>query len=160
MKKKIFILMVVLQLGVFLVMMYEKNNIARKGKEYRFKITYYDPYDFMRGNYLRIDLKQMEVGEVITEDIENIKGYFVIEDTEEGATISSFTDKKPRNKEYIKGELFYSYEDRHVIKNPFERYYVEQKLAPEMEKKLRESNEAYIVVKVYRGKYIIESIEI
>lgn len=160
MKKIVFAVMVFLQLGVFLGMVYEKNNIVKNGREYRFRITYYDPYDFMRGNYLRIGLEQSEIDEVVREDKKNTKGYFIIKDTEKGAVIATFTDKTPENGEYIKGELFYSYEDKHIIKNPFERYYVEEKIAKEMEEKLRASNEAYLRVKIYKGKYVIESIEI
>lgn len=160
MKKKIFILMIILQLGVFLAMVYEKSNIARKGTEYKFRITYYDPYDFMRGNYLRISLVQREVDKIGDTDPKKKKGYFVIENHKESAKIIAFSKKKPKNSDFIRGELSYSYDGKHIIKTPFERYYIEQKLAPEMEKKLRNSNEAYLVVKIYKGKYIIESIEI
>lgn len=160
MKKKIFILMVVLQLGVFLAMVYEKSTIARKGAEYKFRITYYDPYDFMRGNYLRITLKQREVDEIEGIDNKKRKGYFIIEEHDGVGEIVKLTKKKPRGKDYIKGEFIYTYEGKHIIKNPFERYYVEQSLATEMEEKLRVASEAYLVVKIYKGKYIIESIEI
>ena len=88
------------------------------------------------------------------------KGYLLVKEYEGIARISGFSKKKPAEGDYIAGKLSYSYDDKHMIKNPFDRYYVEQKLAFEMEKKLRESNKAYLVVKIYRGKYIIESIEI
>ena len=159
MKKSIFILMVVLQLGAFLGMVYQKNNIIKNGREYRFRITYYDPYDFMRGNYLRIALEQIEIDAKNNESYKKKKGYFIIEEEKGQARIAAFQEEKPKGREYIKGETIYTYKNKHLLKTPFERYYAEERVAKEMEEKLRASNEAYLVVKIYKGNYVIESIE-
>jgi len=160
MKKTVFILMVLLQLGVFLGMIYEKNNIVKNGREYRFRITYYDPYDFMRGNYLRISLEQREIETKDDEKYNREKGYFIINEKDSLGEIVEFTRENPKEGDYIKGEITSTYNGKQWIKNPFERYYVEEKMAKEMEEKLRASNEAYLRVKIYKGKYVIESIEI
>lgn len=160
MKKKIFILMVVIQLGVFLGLVYEKNNILKKGREYTFEVSYYDPYDFMRGNYLRLRLNQRELEKVDDEEYRDERGYFILEEKNGRAHITSFQKRRPRKGDYIRGRISYTYEDKHYIDNPFKRYYVEESVAAQMEEELRRAEKAQLKVRVYKGKYVIDSIEI
>ncbi len=160
MKKKIFILMVVMQLGVFLGMVYEKNSILKKGKEYTFDVSYYDPYDFMRGNYLRLSLNQREIERKGEEEYRDERGYFILEEEDGRAFLNSFQKRRPRKEDYIRGRISYTYEDKHYIDNPFKRYYVEESIAAQMEERLRRAEKAQLKVRVYKGKYVIDSIEI
>lgn len=167
MRKKIFVWMVVLQLGVFLGMYYTKAGIVKKGKEYSFYVEGYDPYDFMRGNYIRVTLKQKEITQD-GPDYMDTDGYFVIDETkhniegeiEKVAMVASFQKEKPKNKEYIKGTVSYTMNGKYLIKNPFERYYVEGKKAKKMETDLIKKEKAILKVRIYKGRYIIDSIEI
>ncbi len=158
--KKIFILMVALQLSVFLGLVYEKNNVLKRGREYTFEVSYYDPYDFMRGNYLRLSLNQRELKREGEEEYKDERGYLVIDETGGRARIISFQRKKPKKGDYIKGKISYTYKDKHYIDNPFKRYYVEESVAALMEEKLRKAEKAQLKVRVYKGKYVIDSIEI
>lgn len=162
MKKIIFTLMVAAQLGVFGHMIYEKNLIAKRGETYRFEVGYYDPYDFMRGNYLRLSMKQQEV-EGKTHSNKKYKrreGYLILEKRGGRGYITDFSEKKPKEGRYIKGSIYETYDGKYMIENPFKRYYVEQSKAEEMENKLKKSEKAYIIVKIYKGDYVIEGIEI
>ncbi len=160
MKKKIFILMVVMQLGVFLGLVYEKNTVLKKGREYTFEVSYYDPYDFMRGNYLRLSLGERELQRSGEEEYRDERGYFTLEERGGIAHITSFQKRRPKKKDYIRGRISYTYEDKHYIDNPFKRYYVEESVAAQMEERLRKADRAYLKVRVYKGKYVIDSIEI
>jgi len=158
--KKIFILMVVMQLGVFLGLVYEKNNILKRGREYNFEVGYYDPYDFMRGNYLRISLNQRELEREGGKEYKDERGYFIIEEEGGVAKIVKFQKRKPKSRDYIRGRISHTYKDKYYVDNPFKRYYVEEKVASEMEEKLRKAEKAQLKVKIYKGKYVIDSIEI
>lgn len=158
--KKIFILMVVMQLSIFLGLVYEKNNVLKKGREYTFEVSYYDPYDFMRGNYLRLSLNQRELNKEGTVEYRDERGYFTIDERGGRAQITSFQKRKPKKGDYIKGKISYTYKDKHYIDNPFKRYYVEESVAAQMEERLRKAEKAQLKVRVYKGKYVIDSIEI
>jgi len=158
--KKIFILMVVMQLSIFLGLVYEKNSVLKKGREYTFEVSYYDPYDFMRGNYLRLSLNQRELKKEGSAEYRDERGYLTIDEKEGRAQITSFQKRKPRKGDYIKGKINYTYKDKHYIDNPFKRYYVEESVAAQMEERLRKAEKAQLKVRVYKGKYVIDSIEI
>lgn len=160
MKKKIFILMVVMQLGIFLGLVFEKNTVLKRGREYTFDVGYYDPYDFMRGNYLRLSLNQREIQRKEEEEYRDERGYFTLEEKDGIAVITSFQKRKPKKGDYLRGRISYTYEDKHYIDNPFKRYYVEESVAAQMEAELRKAEKAQLKVRVYKGKYVIDSIEI
>ena len=158
--KKIFILMVVMQLSIFLGLVYEKNSVLKKGREYTFEVSYYDPYDFMRGNYLRLSLNQRELKKEGSAEYRDERGYLTIDEKGGRAQITSFQKRKPKKGDYIKGKISYTYKDKHYIDNPFKRYYVEESVAAQMEERLRKAEKAQLKVRVYKGKYVIDSIEI
>ena len=158
--KKIFILMVVMQLSVFLGLVYEKNSVLKRGREYTFEVSYYDPYDFMRGNYLRLSLNQRELARDGKEEYKDERGYLTLGERDGRAEITSFQKKKPKKGDYIRGRISYTYGDKHYIDNPFKRYYVEESVAAQMEERLRKAEKAQLKVRVYKGKYVIDSIEI
>ncbi len=162
MKKTIFIIMVAAQLGIFGYMIYQKSLIADRGEAYKFEVGYYDPYDFMRGNYLRLSLKQQEIEGKTHQNkkYKKIEGYLVVETRSGKGYITDFREKKPSGGQYIKGSVYETYDGKYLIQNPFKRYYVEQSKAEEMEDRLRDSEAAYIIVKIYKGNYVIEGIEI
>lgn len=158
-KRVVFIIMVFLQLGVFLVMVASKETIIKKGSTHKFQIVSRDPYDYMRGNYLSINLQQTEL-EGSYETGKNKNGYLLMEKDGEWSRISGFSEEKPESGDYVKGKLGYFYKDRTHFQNPFRRFYMEKEDAEEIEKKITQGSNSYIVVKVYRGRYVIESIEI
>ncbi len=157
--KFVFIFMVILQLGVFLSMIANKEIIVRNGSTHKFQIVSRDPYDFMRGNYLSINLEQRELGRDYG-SLKNKNGYFVVEKNGEFSRISEFYTEKAEADDYIKGKLGYSYDGKTYFENPFRRFYMEEKEAKKVEEKILKGSKAYIVVKIYKGSYAIESIEI
>ncbi len=155
----IFITMIFLQLGVFLAMVVSKEIVMKKGSTHKFQVISRDPYDFMRGNYLTINLDHSEL-EKDYGDLKNKNGYLIVKKDGEWSRITEFSEKKPDGMEYIKGKIRNSYKNKTYFENPFKRYYMEEGEAKKSEKKIIEGSKAYIVVKIYKGRYVIESIEI
>lgn len=158
-KTPVFIIMVFLQLGVFIAMVASKEMIIKKGNTHKFQIVSRDPYDFMRGNYLSINLEQTELT-VNYGTAKKQKGYLLVEKDGTWSRISEFTKEKPETGDYVKGKLSYSYNNKTYFQNPFQRFYMEKEDAKKIENKIIKGKKSYIIVKIYRGKYVIESIEI
>lgn len=157
--KIIFAVMVFFQLGVFLLMVVNKEIIIKKGNTHKFRVAPRDPYDYMRGNYLSINLDHRELAGDY-ENVENKNGYLILKKDGEWGKITEFSNGKPENMEYIKGKIRNTYNNKTYFENPFKRFYMEEGKAKETEKKIAEGDRSYIVVKIYKGRYVLESIEI
>lgn len=155
MKKYLFValaLMIIAQIGVPVSMMVSRFDTLKTGTEYKFKVEPVDPYDAFRGRYvaIRVDAKSSikEEGIQYAEITVNENGF---------ATIEKTSKEKPQNVDYIKAKMKYSH-----LQLPFERYYMEEKLAPRAETVYRERarKDAYIKVKVKNGNTVIEGLYI
>ncbi len=151
--------MIFLQLGVFLVMVFNKEVIIKNGSTHKFQVAPRDPYDYIRGNYLSINLDHRQI-DGNYKNVESKKGYLIVKRQGEWSRISGFYSEKPENIDYIKGKIRNTYKDKTYFENPFKRFYMEEGKAKEAEKMMAEGNRAYIVVKIYKGRYVLESIEI
>ena len=141
-----------------------------KGAEYRFPVTAYDPYDPMRGRYVRLDLRNMEKVRLTKGKKKSFFGdqiiFAVLEKTPDGKTkvVDLVSDRKavPAGKHFIPVKYrWYShdYDDKkhkplktgiHMVKLPFERFYLNERKAPEAEKLLQKrGSKAGLVVIVY-----------
>ncbi len=159
MKKYAYILLsilIVLQLAVPAYMIAEKHDILQSGKEFRFRVMPVDPYDAFRGRYVAINFGQR------SQSIENFmpkngKIYAIIETGEDGfSTVASGSIQKPTNADYLFAKYQYG-----QIRLPFDRYYMDEKLAPKAETTYRaERRDAYVVLKVKNGKGVIEGLYI
>lgn len=157
--RSVFLIMIFLQLGVFLAMVASKEIIVKKGSTHKFQVVSRDPYDYMRGNYLTINLDHSEL-EKDYGTLEDRRGYLIVKKSGEWSRISEFSQEKPEDTEYIKGRIRNSYKGKTYFENPFKRYYMEEGEAKNSEKKIIKGSKAYIIVKIYKGRYVIESIEI
>ena len=148
MKKYLYIalvLMIIAQIGVPVSMMINKFDTLNTGTEYKFKVEPVDPYDAFRGRYVAI---RVNAKSTITQD--GILYAEISVDKDGFATIEKSSKEKPQNADYINLQL------------PFERYYMDEKLAPKAETVYRERarKDAYIKVKVKNGNAVIEGLYI
>ena len=155
MKKYLYIalaLMIIAQIGVPVSMMVNKFDTLKTGTEYKFKVEPVDPYDAFRGRYVAIRVNSKST---ITQD--GIQYAEISVDKDGFATIEKSSKEKPQNADYIKAKMKYSY-----LQLPFERYYMDEKLAPKAETVYRERarKDAYIKVKVKNGNAVIEGLYI
>ncbi len=133
----------ILQLAVLGVFVYRHYDILRSGTPYQFDVAPYDPYDPFRGRYVALspllDLSQYP------ED-----AYLLLErDTGGFASIKSWQLDRPQSGDYVQ-------------KLRLERYYMNEKLAPEADRIQREldpqKDRLYLLVRVKSGSYVIEGL--
>lgn len=151
---------------------------ATKGHVFRFRVTAYDPYDPMRGRYVRLNLR--ETGRVIlpdkNRDLNFRYGQPVLavlkqERDQDGNDWTKIVDLAADRKELPPGTLFYlpvrysgfvrDYDSKtrkflktgkHTVRLPFDRFYLNERKAPEVEKLLQKrGSKAELIVIVYPG---------
>lgn len=173
--KKIRILLIALgiaaQFAALSSILVKREMILRYGEVHRFKTAPVDPYDPFRGRYVAlgfdIESKPIETPRVFYYD-----QYCYAQlgaDSNGFATVEALFSEKPEGGSYIKTQIRYSYasnETSYLIKLPFDRFYMPEKLAPEAERAYQKANRrgdtqsAAAVVRVWRGDAVIQDLEI
>ena len=144
-----------------------------KGIEYRFPVTTYDPYDPMRGRYVRLNLQDM--GRVrLPKKNQNLFSQFrktcfaVLEKKPDGKAkivdLVSAQSEIPAGKKFIPVKYGWFNQDydrkkkkylktgSHHIRLPFERFYLNERKAPEAGKMLQKrGSKAELIVIIYPG---------
>lgn len=152
----------------------------------RFNATLYDPYDPFRGRYVAISARQAqltvarEAGSEHMLDLDrSSRLYAVVEPDEKGmAKVVDLVKKPQKGKINLRLDRYSVYfrsrekdstgYDTYQITFPFNRFYMNEKLAPEAERAFMQATRGggaegrcQIVVKIYRdGSYAIDDMEI
>ena len=151
---------------------------ASKGVEVRFRVTAYDPYDPMRGRYVRLNLR--DVSRVRLTEKKNDLGFrsgqpvFAVLDITRPAIIDLVAERKdvPPGKFFLPVQYQWFNRDwdqkqkkqlktgTHTVKLPFERFYLNEKKAPEVERLLQQRNsKAELSVIIFRdGVYRVQGL--
>lgn len=141
-------------------------------KEYFFETEIYDPYDPVRGRYVQLNFRNRQV--FLTKKNTAVAGYmencFAVLDTgkDGNAVITDLCKTRkeiPHGKDYLRVKyrgFHYEWDSKnkkrkeigcHSIELPFQRFYMNEKLAPEAENLVREytrgKNEVRLKVKIY-----------
>ncbi len=168
---RLFGLMLVLsflvQLAVPASMILGRETTLRDGQQFRFRTAPVDPYDPFRGRFVALNLdaasaplpKDMKLKyrqKVLVRLAVDEAGFaycrdIVSEAPQEGAYLTARVQSW--NKETVRLQL------------PFDRYYAEEDLAPEIERAYRansrrDKHEAYITVRVRDGRGVLEELYI
>jgi len=142
----VLILVILAQLFAPVYMMADRYDTLKNGVEYKFKVRPVDPYDAFRGRYVFLNVRQ------------NISGsgkYGIIEVDSNGfAKVKKATDQRPQDGAYIKSKSNYWFD------LPIDRYYMDEKLAPEAEGLMwsGKAKEAYVTVRVKNGKLVVSGL--
>ena len=144
-------------------------------KLYLFETEIRDPYDPMRGRYVQLNFKQNQVrlpdkNTRLMEWRSDNKCFAVLEKNPDGTTriADLVTDVKqvPEGKNFLRVRYSYfqmDYDQKkhiqmstglHIIQFPFDRFYLNESLAPEAERVVRENTrkgKAYARIKVYEN---------
>jgi len=146
-------IMILAQIYIPVSMMSSRFDILKNGTEYKFKVQPIDPYDAFRGRYIAI---YVDGGQ--TEYKQSKKTVYAVLNTDENgfSYVGNIIESKPDGNNYIKAKSRYG-----RLQLPFERYYMEEKLAPKAEAAYRnETKDAYIKVRVKNGNAVIEGLYI
>ncbi|MDD5571298.1 MAG: GDYXXLXY domain-containing protein [Bacteroidales bacterium] len=172
-KKKLiltaFILVALAQLYVPAKMIFDKEDILAKGKEYKFKTAPIDPNDPFRGKYIALryeenTFKVQNEGEWMS----NETIYVILATDKDGfAKIHSVSKVKPQgNRDFVKAKVRYftnSYDKEINIEYPFNRFYMEEYKAPVAEKAYREAlsdsaKVTYALIRIKDGDAVIKDV--
>jgi hypothetical protein len=157
------ILVIIIQLGVPAYFVYEKYDTLKTGKEYKFEIELYDPYDAFRGRY--VALTAVEQNKIYNYTSDTFSGsrftggrYGIIVTGKDGfAVIDSTVDLKPASGDYVK-----SVSSRYFAL-PIERYYLDEELAPGVQSLLLSGSrklKPYVILRVKNGNAVIQGLYI
>lgn len=128
---------------------------------FRFPVMLYDPYDPFRGRYVQLRVESQQLVVPVERDFKDQTAYAVLEHDENGfAVVVDLVTAPQPGKTAIRVEIFRQYfqEDQqkynYIISFPFDRFYMNEKLAPEAERIVaealqRDGEGCVIVVKVY-----------
>lgn len=169
MRKELFIGLfsglILLQIATPLSMIIKRELVLKNGMPFRFRTVPVDPYDAFRGRYVAL---RVEASKAIKPEGVNLKYgqkiYALIDVDEQGfAKISRITAQKPQGAAYLTAKVAYFSGAEVNINLPIDRYYMEEKAAPQAEKIYREHNrtdkkDAYVLVRIKDGFAVIESL--
>jgi uncharacterized membrane-anchored protein len=156
---------VIVQLAVPISQIVRYELTLRKGQIFKFKTAPVDPYAAFRGRYVALGFEQNQAP--VSGGKKIVRGKPVYASIEVGADgfarFSSISFEPPEDKPYLKARL--SHVDNTVarIELPFDRYYMEEHLAPAAEEAYRQHNlrglqDAYATVRILNGIGVIETL--
>jgi uncharacterized membrane-anchored protein len=132
----IFGIAVLAQWAAPLSQIWTHEKVLTKGTLIKLKCSAPDPYDPLRGRYLAVRPSQNEAA--VSAGVELQQGaqvYAVLTTGADGfATVSTLSLTPPASGDYIRVKSGYVYENKAHIAWPFDRFYVNEKLAPEADK--------------------------
>lgn len=132
-----------------------------QGTLIKLKCSAPDPYDPLRGQFLAVRPEQREVS--IPSDLKLVRDsrvYAALTTGTDGlTTISGLSLTPPASGDYIHLNTGYTYQNKASIVWPFERFYINEKLAPEADKwlaeNIRSSKGIIAEVRVLNGRAVL-----
>lgn len=162
-------LVMISQLLVPLSIIAKKEGILRHGEVFRFKTAPVDPYDPFRGRYVALSFERnsapyvgsgsLLANEVVFARIEN--------DAQGFARLTEIRRERPPDGAYLKTIVrrgVHRNDGFAVVAIPFDRFYMNEKKAPEAERLYREHNrggstgDAYVTVRIHDGEAVLEQL--
>ena len=162
-----FILLAIVQIAVSAARIVKWEDVLRTGTLLRFRTEPVDPSDAFRGRYVALQFEQatvpLELGPG-SESGEEV--YAILEEDDEGfARIGKLVKESPSEGNYLRVKVLYNgIRDNEIyLQFPFERFYLEEKIAPAAEQAYREQNrrdkrDAYVTVRIKDGYGVLEDL--
>lgn len=156
----------VLQLLIPASMIGKREAALRHGTAYRFKTRPVDPHDPFRGRYVALQFEENSV-KLEGESVEQGRKLFAeVYEGEDGfAKLGKAGTDRPESGDYIKVRAIYRSGGSLRVNLPFDRYYMNEKRAPEAERAYWGANRGtnrntFAVVKVLDGMAVTEGLYI
>jgi len=162
----IFGIAVLAQWAAPLSQIWTHEKVLTQGTLIKLKCTAPDPYDPLRGRYLAVRPNQNEAA--VSAGVELQQGaqvYAVLVTGADGfATVSSLSPTPPASGDYLRVRSGYVYDHKARIEWPFDRFYVNEKLAPEADKwfaeNIRSTQGITAEVRVLNGRAVLEDLSL
>lgn len=154
------------QLAVPAGLIAKHEVVLRHGVAYRFRTQPVDPYDAMRGRYVALRFAQEENVplDVASGCERGDRVHAVLGEDEHGfARIEVVTRDRPRDRASMPVDVVYVHQGKVRVRFPFDRFYMNEKLAPTAERAYAEATRvtatnSYAVVRVLNGTAVIEQV--
>ncbi|MBN1864776.1 MAG: GDYXXLXY domain-containing protein [Victivallales bacterium] len=161
-----FFAVAILQLGLPAAMIVRYEDVIRNGTQYKFRTAPVDPYDAFRGRYVALSMREDSVrsdGESFN-PCETV--YVVVITGDDGfAKFTSAHRTPPVGKgDYIKMKTRWGSDSGETrLEIPFDRFYMNEHLAPEAEKAYfkasrQDNDNTFVAVRVKNGHAVIENL--
>lgn len=147
------------------IWLYEKT--LQQGHAFKFRTRPVDPYDAFRGRYVSLSFDAGSAAWNGTEPLPwNAEIFVRVETGPDGfAKFGEATLSPPDGSDYLKVRSLYGSSGRSTgVEIPFDRFYMEETIAPEAEQVYREHNfrssprDAYSIVRIHKGRGVIEQV--
>lgn len=162
----------VLQLGVPVWMIAHGEQVLKEGQRFQFESQPVDPFDAFRGRYVTLGLKADDDLLVVRDGAPPVKGgsvYVTVKKGADGFAVldGAYVTPPTDTPAYLQLKVLRVEDEQRVqVQLPFERYYLEEKRAPEAEAAYRKHSQsdaktkAYITVKIREGQGQLEELYI
>lgn len=179
------LLVIALQFAAPARIIFSSQRVLSEGTQLKVKTAPVDPYDLFRGRYVALstDLGRIELPlDHPSQFYPKQKVYVLLEENTEGfVRLKTLLTRPPKTASYITARVTYVQKTKSVqvaeknwksepanivhVHLPFNRYYMNEKLAPAAEKLVRdrsrrEKQDAYLIIRVLGGKALIESLNV
>ncbi|MGH7599460.1 MAG: GDYXXLXY domain-containing protein [bacterium] len=161
----LFAVLSVFQLTVPVWMIANREMTLRHGRQFRFRAAPVDPYDAFRGRYVALQFEQNSAPVPVDEKMAmNQKVYAELAEDEQGfARIAKVSAKRPSDEAYVQCRVSSITDSLVYLQFPFDRYYMDEKLAPAAEAAYREHSRrevrgVYVTARVKDGNAVLEEL--
>ncbi|MFC5457874.1 GDYXXLXY domain-containing protein [Prosthecobacter fluviatilis] len=142
------------------------EQVLAKGTLIRLMCQAPDPYDPLRGRYLAVrpDLQEVTVPAGVKVE-KGMQVYVQLTSGADGlATLSGLSLTPPASGDFIRVKARYVYNDKVSFDWPFDRFYINEKLAPEADKwfseNIRTAKGITAEVRVYNGRAVLADLSL
>ena len=152
-------------------MIANQQRILKKGEVFRFRPQPVDPYDAFRGRYVTLNFVDQTMEYANAQEVFQYDDQIYVQLQKDSLGFVYLSDpsfEKPQGENYLKVKVWTTSEDQVTIFPPenLTRYYLNEKLAPEAERKFQElirNNDGeevlvYLDARVLNGKVLIEEL--
>lgn len=166
----LFVIVALVQLYVPAKMIFDSENVLKKGVAYKFEAAPVDPNDPFRGKFINLRFKEnsIQVADQ-SEWKDNEQVYVILGKNNEGyAKIAYITKEIPKNtSDYVKASIDIVSDDKSnmvYVEYPFDRYYMEETKAYEAELTYNEAirdtaiHDTYALVYVKNGEAVLQDV--
>ncbi len=147
-----------------LAQIWTHEQVLTQGTLIKLKCSAPDPYDPLRGRYLAVRPEQRDASVPAGMKLQRgMQVYVTLTTGADGlATLSSLSLTPPTSGEYLRLKSSYVYGDKANIDWPFDRFYLNEKLAPEADKwfaeNIRSAKGIIAEVRVLNGRAVLEDL--
>lgn len=165
-----FFLLAIIQWVVPGKIIWERDDVLKKGESFKFKTEPVDPSHPFKGKYITLNFVESSFTDTIERNLGGNETIYVILGTDSRgfATIKDLSTRQPQNNNaYVKATVYYASREKDSItvhiRYPFDAFYMDEYKAPKAENIYRESNRdssstTYALIKIRKGEAVIQNV--